>query len=506
MLSSGRSLLLSGLAAGLMALLFCSCNVPDPVPAATSTLDQTATPVLPTATPTTAPTATCTPLPDYLQIAPEDLSGTGLTLRYNLDGDVRGRLEEMVTLFNDENPYGITVRAVRANSADELHRQLSGEDPGETDLVIAGSAWLRSLNADKSLLLDVSAFLDTPETALKRDDITELMQVMLASEVRDEGTYAIPLWAEPSFLFYNKTWAIELGYPDTPADLASFAEQVCAAGRANYQDKDNGKHGTGGWIVSSAPEDAMSWLLIFARNGETPGTILREDTGEIFTETAIWLRNLFDNGCAWNSRVKEPYDYFANRYALFYSGTYLDAERQYNAFEQSETHGFDNWDLVVYPVRSDDPEITPRIYGSITSAAITAGTDARRTAAAWQFIRWLYQGTHAAELSLAAKGWPVQDNDEITKLYRRSGEDKLYQTLSYRQYLVSNDADENWLTDQRILSDGFDYIFNPSSRQEDIPGIWEQIGSIIAEINSINDLSESSTSEEIIETGGNYEK
>ena len=27
-------------------------------------------------------------------------------------------------------------------------------------------------------------------------------------------------------------------------------------------------------------------------------------------------RSLFDEGCAWNSRLPEPYDYFANRQAL----------------------------------------------------------------------------------------------------------------------------------------------------------------------------------------------
>ena len=125
--------------------------------------------------------------------------------------------------------------------------------------------------------------------------------------------------------------------------------------------------------------------------------------------------------------------------------------------------------------------------------------------AAWRFIRWLYEEDHAAELSLAAGGWPIQDSDSVTRLYRNSGRDKLYQTLSLRQYMADRDADGHWLTDQRILSDGFAYIFNLSVTAEDIPNIWDQIGSSIAEINAVSGSSEVSGPDEGTATGENYE-
>ena len=475
-------------AAVLLALLFCSCNVPDPVPTATPTPDWTATPVPPTSTPTQIPSPTPTPKPEYLDVPEADLEGIGLVVRYNLDGESRNTLEELVEKFNNENTLGITVRAENASSRDDLQAHINAEKK-DTDLVIADSAWLRSLNPDGKTFLDLSPFYNDPLLSFVSKQIEPLMPPMLAAEKSGEKMFALPLWTEPAFLFYNKTWAIELGFPDTPADLASFAEQVCAAGKANYAEKDDSKHGTGGWIVSSDPEDVMSWLLVFTQNGETPGELLRNADGEIFENAGSWLRNLFDNGCAWNSRLREPYDYFANRYALFYSGTYSDAKRQLNAFDQSQDHAFDNWDLVVYPTRTAGNAADPRIYADAVSIAVRSGGSAAQTNAAWQFICWLFQETRAAELALSADGWPVQDNDAVTKLYRVSGKDKLYQTLSYRQYQVGSDADENWLTDQRILSDGFAYIFNPSAKPEDIPGIWEQIGDLIAEIESVNSLS-----------------
>ena len=469
----------------LMAAVLSSCSLPEPVPTDTPTPDWTATPVPPTATPTLTPTPTATPLPDYLLVPSESLDGIEITLRVSFDSKVQDVLKDLITRYNEQNEDGITVRIAQAYSLDEMAEALTDQKKGSSDVVIADSAWLSSLNANSGVLMDLSDFMNSADLSLESAGAEPVMPVILASENSGGRYIGLPLWAEPSFLFYNKTWAVELGFEDTPENLAAFAEQACAAGKANYADADDSKHGTGGWIISSDPGGVMSWLLTFSREKKTPGQILRGNSAELFGDTAAWLRNLYDNGCAWQSRVREPYDYFANRFALFYSGTYADAERQLSAFEQSAGHNFDNWDLIVYPGRSAGRKDDPRIYADTAVIGITQG-DAAAMNAAWRFVRWMYQEDHAAELSLSAGGWPVQDTDSVTKLYRNSGKDKLYQTLSLRQYMVNRDADEHWLTDQRILSDGFAYIFNLSVTADDIPTIWDQIGSSIAEINAVS--------------------
>ncbi len=488
----------------LAVTALCSCSLPEQLPTPTPTPDWTATPIPPTATPTQTPTPTATPLPEYLVVPADSLDGMKLTLRYSMDGKVRDTLKELVSRYNKENTEGITVRIEQAYSLDELASAVTENHKGSADIVIADSAWLRSLNANSGNLMDLSDFMNSPDLSIESAGAAPIMPVMLASEEFEGKYHALPLWAEPSFLFYNKTWAVELGFEDTPDNLAAFAEQACAAGKANYADEDESKHGTGGWIISSEPGGVMSWLLTFSREALTPGRILRGDSAELFSDTAAWLRNLYDNGCAWNSRVREPYNYFANRYALFYSGTYADAERQLNAFAQSAGHSFDNWDLIVYPGRSAGRKNDPRIYADSAVVGISKG-NAESVNAAWRFVRWLYEGEHAAELSLAAGGWPVQDTDPVTRLYRNSGKDKLYQTLSLRQYMVNRDADDHWLTDQRILADGFAYIFNLSATAEDIPNIWDQIGSSIAEINAVSGNSGSTEPDEGAASGENYE-
>ncbi len=64
-------------------------------------------------------------------------------------------------------------------------------------------------------------------------------------------------------LFYNQTWAKELGflaYPKTPAE---FREQACAAAVSNNTGRILERYGTGGWLIDTDPLTTLSWLDAF---------------------------------------------------------------------------------------------------------------------------------------------------------------------------------------------------------------------------------------------------
>ena len=72
---------------------------------------------------------------------------------------------------------------------------------------------------------------------------------------------------------------------------------------------------------------------------------------------------------------------------------------------------------------------------------------------------------------------------------------------------MNGEADENRITDQKILADGFAYVFNPSAKADDIPVVWEQIGSMIAEINAVSQNTlNGEPAPELKETGENDEE
>ena len=204
------------------AVLLCSCSLPGAMPTDTPTPDRTATPALPSPTPTMTPLPTETPVPEYLSVQPETLNGETVILRYSLDGKVQDTIADLVSRFNEENTLGITVQAVPAYSMEELSSCIDGTALDPTDLVFADSAWLRS-QSSFGTIAGLSDFMNDPDLSLENRSVSPIMPVMLAEEEQNGEYYALPLWAEPAFLFYNKTWAIELGFEDTPTDLAGFA-------------------------------------------------------------------------------------------------------------------------------------------------------------------------------------------------------------------------------------------------------------------------------------------
>lgn len=472
-----------------LCLVLCSCSLPanptiTPIPSETSTPTQ----ITPTLTPTITPTATATELPPYLSVDPADLKGVKVVLWHTLRDEPKKLLDEQIQKFNSQNSYGITVLSEfdLSESDQDIHVSDGLSDGELPNLLIAQNSWLRQWEAEGLKTVDLAGYMQHPQSGFDALKITPIIEPMLAQETVDGKLLALPLWHEPALLFYNKTWAQVLGFPETPDSFAEFAEQVCAASKAVDSDDDSENNGTGGWIIQSDVPAVTSWLLNFGAQADSMSAFWDQDSEGDFVKTSQWLRELYDKGCIWNSRLKEPYEYFAKRYALFYSGTYADAQRQVIAFSDSEAYAMDNWDIVPYPRKTKDGKaVDPKVYTLAVSAAIPSG-DIQTQYAAWLFLSFLMQDERAAELALRANSWPVQDSPEITRLYQNSGKDKLLQTLSWREEVMPFPVNGEWNTDSLVLSDGFANVFSLTTKMEDIPGIWKQIGESIAEIKTIN--------------------
>lgn len=455
----------------LFMMLLSACNVPDPIPTATPTPLESPTPSLPSATPTPEPTATNTPLPAYLDIDETALGQTTVLLRNFLIGNPREILLQLAKRFNAENPYGITV-----NADSSLTEETFLSDSKRTGLVIASRDRLQQWQEQGLTAADLTAYAESEQVGLQNAaPFVDTIQ---------RADWELPLWYDPAFLFYNRTWAQELGFTEDPYSFAEFAKQASAAQKFNFADKELDKHGTGGWIIPDDPTAVMSLLINFGAFDGTLEEFRNQGEDSIFTKCGEWARSLYDDGGIWASRLSEPYDYFADRYALFYSGTYSDVERQLNAMENSD-HADDNWDLIPYPRKTDNGSLNEaRIFGRMTSAMIPE-TDAETQYAAWLFLRWLYETDGAAELAVAADAWPVQDDAAVTKIVQNSGKDKLFVSLDWRKNISPVQTDSAWQRESAVLADGFGFIFNPSALPENIPLIWEQIRETNAELTEI---------------------
>ena len=84
----------------------------------------------------------------------------------------------------------------------------------------------------------------------------------------------LPAQRSARFLFYNQTWAHELGFNSPPATADEFRQQACAANAFFRIDADPQNDGYGGWIVDTDWQTTYSWLLAFG-GGVVDGNGLR---------------------------------------------------------------------------------------------------------------------------------------------------------------------------------------------------------------------------------------
>lgn len=469
-----------------LSLAGSSCALPSNIPTPTSTTVTTPTIVPPTLTPSVTPTPTTTPIPAYLDIDESAMKGTELVLWHALYNKPKETLDELIARFNEENPYGIHIRAEYSNTQDELDERLiaantTGSIPS---LVISDDAHLKWLYSEGMPLMPLQSYQNSTRVGFDSKSVSPILSGVITRETWNDELFALPLWLNPSLLFYNQTWAVELGYDQTPDSYSILGEQLCAAAKAVNSDANVDNDGTGGWIVNSSESAVMSWLFNFYGKEIDYEQFFAGNGDEIFTPAAEWLRSLQEKGCVWTSRLSEPYDYFANRYTLLYSGTFADIPRQETAFTETSCCGEDLWDVIPYISKTENGKPRDPIILSSAVAAAMLSTDDIQQFAAWHFLTWLLQDEYAASLAIAANAWPSQESDQITSLMKESADPRITRTLGLRQFVNTEPVNADWLMDRYVLSDGFKTIFSVSMKEEEIPLIWGQIQSIIKEIQS----------------------
>jgi ABC-type glycerol-3-phosphate transport system substrate-binding protein len=197
-------------------------------------------------------------------------------------------------------------------------------------------------------------------------------------------------------LFYNLTWAKELGFNTPPATPDDFRLQACAAAKAVTADGNPDDAGTGGWITATDANTLLSWMYAYG-GVDLPVRISQPyhfDTPNN-QKALAFFNSLFADGCAWNSRQPTPYDYFAKRQALMVSGDLQDVAVQ--ARMQAHDSSKDEWTVIPYPSLSQKQ---PVLVSGLSFGIMRHGDTP--DLAAWLLARWLNQPENQARLSQAS--------------------------------------------------------------------------------------------------------
>jgi multiple sugar transport system substrate-binding protein len=343
---------------------------------------STATAELAESTPLPLPPKTATPVPPTqapdLGVSTEALRGLTVELWHGLDGSQASLLAQMAAEFSLSNPWGITVNASGWENLTGLEEAVRSGQAGNGLPELALAMPEQALAWDgESLLAPLNPYVANPEFGFTPADLNDFPAGFWRQDETAGQRLGIPSVRSTRLLFYNQTWARELGFNAPPQTAEEFREQVCAANATFRTDDDLTNDGYGGLVLDGDPWTAYSWFKAFGGDVFADGEF--DFTGQENEDTLTFLRELRADGCAWLSSDLTAYHHLVARRALFITGSMTEIAAQNASFGAAAST--DEWTVIPFP--------------GLTRAAVAYGpsfvlfeSSPARQLAGWLFMRW----------------------------------------------------------------------------------------------------------------------
>ena len=403
--SNAPALFIFLLVVGLLA----ACNLPaESSVSATQAPELTASP--PATTPETGatsfPSATAapvTPTPaSTITVDPQRLGLQTVRFWHPWQNQAGETMAALVNDFNTSNEWGITVEAQPFLDLDQLWQETTtaleaGQAP---DLAVGYGHQALALDA-LSPVVDLSTYMNDPTWGLNPQDQADILPVFGEADRVGERRVGFPSPRSGQVLYYNQSWAQELGFSSPPTTPDELVEQACAAYQANLNDGNPENDGTGGMLISTQYAGTLGWLGAFGApvtRADGSGYTLNTPQAE---QALVFLRDLYDQGCAWLPESDFAETEFAAREGLFYTGTVSGIPYQTEILARHEN--VDNWTVLPFPSSGAQP-VMPVFGPSYTLLPSTP----EKQLAAWLFLRWLAQPENEARWVEANASLPLR--------------------------------------------------------------------------------------------------
>lgn len=318
-----------------------------------------------------------------------------ITFWHAWDGETANELETIVNNFNATNEYGIIVDAIAQEGYQVITTVLNTASfsKDSPNLVAGFNYHIITWNMNENVLVDLNPYIQDTLVGLNENTISDFHRVFWEQDVAGDQRLGIPAQRFGQVIYYNSTWAQELGFdipPETPEELK---EQACAAAKANGD-------GTGGLIISTDGNAIAGWIYAFGGKIEAEGDGYEFNTLE--TKAAFdFLDDLHAKGCAWEANFLYPNREFASRQGLFYTSSVAGLNVQQEFFDN--LNNVDEWTVIPFPSHSSSPVIP--IYG--VSLAMVASTP-KEQLATWMFIKYFIETTNQVMWTNAGENFPLR--------------------------------------------------------------------------------------------------
>lgn len=422
---------------------------------------------------TAAPSPTVTDGPTLV------LRGQVIEFWHPWQGDLARRVEEAVVQFNLTNEWGIKVNLKPFYSSgaliDGVNAGLKDKAGGLPQVVAAPGVQLAIWSELDNAVIDLAPYIAHSRYGFKEEEIAAFQETFWAQGKSGDRQVAIPALQNARVLFYNESWAKELGFYGPPKTPSEFRTQACAAAQKNNTSRVLEKFGTGGWIIDTDPITTLSWFAVFGAQPipESPG-MPYSFKGKEAEDTFSFLRGLLDNGCAWLAKNPTPYEYFARRMALFYTGNLEDIaiQSRWNAKFKNE----DSWRVLPFMSKDGKPVVI-----SEGDAYAVFHSEPETEMAAWLFMRWMLNPKVAVKLVQAMPSLPVSTSqaDQLKDMQTRSPWNMIFQLAGPAQAAPSL---ASWPEARRFVEDAAWQVFHVPA--ENVPQILPELDQVIQNLSA----------------------
>ncbi|MCD6402177.1 MAG: extracellular solute-binding protein [Anaerolineales bacterium] len=380
----------------------------------------------------------------------------------------------VVDEFNQTNEYGITVEAIDQGRYGDLEDAFNAAiQSGDLPDIVVGYTNALANWYSVDAIVDLEPLINDPFYGLTDEDKAAFFEGALNGGVNAGGTtIGFPISQSENVLFYNSGWAKELGFDNPPTTPEEFKAQACAAAEANNNDDDPDNDSTGGLVLYPGASNIMSWIFAFG------GDIVNEDgsgydfTNQSVVDVATFLKDLWDNGCAFQTE-SYPNPEFASRKALYTMSSTAGLPYQVSAFEAEDAIK-DEWTLIPFPGPNGNKAVD--LYGQYVAVV---NTNPERMMASWLFIKYFTSPEAQAKWIQGSAYYPTR-TDTIPLLDSYSKENPIWSNaLSYLDYGKAEPAWPSWSSVRRSVGDTFQAILQGTP--EDIPTLLDELNTAAAE-------------------------
>jgi len=430
-----------------------------------------------------SPTATFTPVPTSdLGVDAEDLQDLEIEFWHPWSGETGKAVGDLVSEFNRSNEWGVRVKAAYQGNLDDLSANMEEaiKVRQTPDVSVGYNYQALGWEMDGEIIVDLHDYVDDPIWGYNEDEIEDFYPAFWEHDMENGRRTGLPALRTAQLLFYNQTWAEELGFEAPPTTTAQFETQACAASRALMQDGTRQNDGRGGWIISTDYPGVLGWIQAFG--GEV---VSQSGNGYDFDNQQVanafrFLRNLLDQGCAWIPENDPPETEFVQRGGLLTVGSAYNIPHQEALF--ADLGSKDMWTVLPFPSLNNSHEAIP-VYGP--SFQVLESTPEKQLAA-WLFIKWLTTPESQAILANASAYFPV-----------RTSSMELIESLpaTYPQWEVAEELlgevrheppYASWASVRWAVSDAATQLFRYYFTIDQVPTLVELLNETAAELHKDN--------------------